>query len=126
MLANFLNRSTGPSAPPAGRRFDDSFESYVPPSGANASNHAAEVGRVMRRQIVQDWLTTLPESVRPYRMAAGYPERLLPVIERWTNRSAAAMLLDEMIVGDGQNWLEPDLFREISALARHIRKIRFN
>ncbi|MGA2551482.1 MAG: hypothetical protein ABSF50_15120 [Burkholderiaceae bacterium] len=107
---------------------DEWFETYTPPKDGSGARMAAETQERIRRRMIEEWMAQLPVAVRPWRLAAAFPQVMLQLIERWENRSAAAIVLDGFLMpaGHHQRWLAPEILSEVAELSKYVRAMRQN
>jgi hypothetical protein len=108
--------------------FDAMFDSFIPTPSDAAQRRAVQLAAEVRRTMIDQWCAALPQPVRPMRTVVSQQRIVLVLVERWDNRSAALLYIDQLLHDETaiRVWIEPEVVAELMRLASYLRASRFH
>lgn len=98
---------------------DEASQSYQPPKSANQQPAA-----VTHETIIQEWLSQLPEHVRPYRLTDNYPRLAVRMAELWRQPIPLQNYLRGLVLDDrgGRQGFPEEIAGELLRLTSYVEE----
>ncbi len=116
------------AAPSDRPEWEDEYDRYIPPPSASRENRPASqgAGPGTRRWLVQMWMETLPDAVRPVRLFADYEQIAFTLALNWGEQRDLQRYMHQLIFSsENARWcFSPEVFQELVRLDKYVDEMR--
>ena len=99
-----------------------SFDPDKPSSASAAARDKPEAPKLTEAEVIAQWLTYLPEHVRPYRLTDTFPRLAVKIAEVWMRPDKLQKYLRELVLDDrgGRQGFPADVAGELFRLSSFV------